>query len=175
MENRVDAKPESSGLQIRGAIQLGLFLLLVDFTSKIVANAVLPLDRLVGTPVPFFSWRLTYNTGSHYLLGPVGDFIPYRVMMGIAGVAVLVLIFFLAREVRGLAPSRLRSVQLLMIAGLIGSLGNALEVIAIGRATDFFMIHPFPWPANLCDQFVNVTVFVLLPLSLIFMSRRQED
>jgi lipoprotein signal peptidase len=175
MENRFDTEPKSSGLQIRGAIQLGLVLLLIDFTSKIVANAVLPPDKLVGTPVPFFSWRLTYNTGSHYLLGSVGDLIPYRVMMAIAGVAVLALIFFLAREVRGLAPSRLRTVQLFMIAGLIGSLGNALEVIAIGRATDFFMIHPFPWPANLCDQFVNGTVFVLLPLSLIFMSRREPD
>jgi lipoprotein signal peptidase len=175
MENQVDVTAKRSGLQIRGAIEMGLVLLLIDFTAKIVANALLPLDRLVETPVPFFSWRLTYNTGSHYLLGSVGDFIPYRLMMGVAEVAVLALIYLLAREVRELAPSRLRTVQLLMIAGLIGSLGNALEVVAIGRATDFFMIHPFPWPANLCDQFVNATVFVLLPLSLIFMSRRKED
>jgi len=172
METQADATPKKAGFQIRGAVQLGLFLLLVDFTTKIAANALLPLERLVPTPVPFFSWRLTYNTGSHYLLGPVGDYIPYRLMMSIALVAVVALITYLAREVRVMPPSRLRTVQLLMIATLIGSLGNALEVIAIGRATDWFMLHPFPWPSNLCDQFVNATVFVLLPLSLLLMTRR---
>jgi lipoprotein signal peptidase len=175
MEEQADADVSSSGLQIRGAIQFGLLLLLIDFTSKIVANATLPLDRLVHTPVPFFSWRLTYNTGSHYLLGQIGDVVPYRLLMGIAGIAVIAVIYFLAREVLPMPPSKLRTVQLLMIAGLIGSLGNALEVITIGRATDFFMIHPFPWPANLCDQYVNATVFVLLPLSLIFVARQPKD
>jgi lipoprotein signal peptidase len=175
MENQTDVEKRATGPQIRGAIQLGLLLLLVDFTSKIAANALLPLDRLVRTPVPFFSWRLTYNTGSHYLFGAVGDYIPYRLLMAVAGLAVIALVFYLARDARAMEPSKLRTVQLLMIGGLIGSLGNALEVIAIGRATDFFMIHPFPWPANLCDQYVNATVFVLLPLSLLFMVRQRSD
>ncbi len=58
--------------------------------------------------------------------------------------------------------------QWLLIAFLIGALGNALEVVVLGRATDFFMLDPFPWPANLADQWVNVTIFALLPLSLWF-------
>ena len=39
------------------------------------------------------------------------------------------------------------------------------------------MIHPFPWPANLSDQFVNAVVFVLLPISLVltWRSSRQVD
>jgi glycosyltransferase involved in cell wall biosynthesis/lipoprotein signal peptidase len=151
---------------IAGALGLGLLLLAIDFTTKAIARGQLPPERLVRTAIPFFSWRLAYNTGSHYLLGSVGEWIPYRWLMAAAGAAVIVLAFFMAREAHALPSSRPRTVQWLMVASLIGSLGNAIEVVLYGRATDFFMIHPFPWPANLCDQFVNATVFILLPLSL---------
>ena len=73
------------------------------------------------TPLPFFSWRLTYNTGSHYLLGAVGDYVPYRLLMGVAAAAVIGLTVFMARETRRLAPSPLRTVHWFMIAGLIGA------------------------------------------------------
>ncbi len=125
--------------------------------------------------MPFFSWRLAYNTGSHYLLGSIGDWIPYRWMMAVAGAAVVGLAVFMAREVHRMPPSRMRTVQWLMVASLMGALGNAIEVVVSGRATDFFMIHPFPWPANLCDQFVNATVFVLLPLSLWYTWRHDRE
>jgi len=159
---------------VTAAVGLGLLLLAVDFTTKAIASAQLPLERMVSTVLPFLSWRLTYNTGSHYLFGSVGDLIPYRLIMGVAAAAVVVLVTFFGRDLRELESSPMRTVQWLMIATLIGSLGNALEVVVSGRATDFFMIHPFPWPANLCDQFVNVTVFVLLPLSLILSWRRGD-
>ncbi len=154
---------------------LGLLLLAVDFTTKAIANAQLPLDRMVSTALPFLSWRLTYNTGSHYLFGSVGEVIPYRLLMGVAAVAVVVLVVFFARELQAMERSSLRTVQWLMVATLIGALGNALEGVFSGRATDFFMIHPFPWPANLCDQFVNVTVFGLLPLSMILGWRHEKN
>ena len=170
MEN-LESTPTKSRLSIPAAIVLGLLLLGADLVIKSIANARLPLNQLVKTPLPFFSWRLTYNTGSHYLFGAVGEIIPYRLMMGIALVAVLGLIAYMARETHHLPPSPLRTVQWLIVAGLIGALGNAVEVVYHGRATDYFMIHPFPWPANLCDQFVNAVIFVLLPLSLILSWR----
>ncbi len=168
MNDESTLEPRSARPPVISAAGLGLLLLAVDWCTKLIASARLPLDRLVPTALPFFSWRLSYNTGSHYLLGPVGEWIPYRLLMGIAGTGVAVLAAFLARETRRLPASPLRTVQWLTVAGLVGALGNALEVVTIGRATDFFMIHPFPWPANLCDQFVNAVVFVLLPLSFWF-------
>ncbi len=155
-----------SRLSIPAAAVLGLLLLAVDFTSKALAITNLPLEKRVPTPLGFFSWYLTYNTGSHYLLGSVEKWVPYGLMMGAAGIAVIVLIVLMARELDQIPPSPLRTVHWLLIASLIGALGNAMEVVVLGRATDFFMIRPFPWPGNLCDQFVNVSVFVLLPLSL---------
>ena len=170
MEN-LESPTHKSRLSIPAAIAFGLLLLSVDFAAKSIADARLPLNQLVRTPLPFFSWRLTYNTGSHYLLGAVGEVIPYRLMMGIAMAAVLGLIAYMARETHHMPPSPLRTVQWFIVAGLIGALGNALEVLVRGRATDYFMIHPFPWPANLCDQFVNAVIFVLLPLSMILSWR----
>lgn len=175
MLNQDQTRPARARPHIYGALGLGLLLLAIDFTTKAIARGHLPPERLVRTPLPFFSWRLAYNTGSHYLLGSIGDWIPYRVMMALAGTAVVALTVLMAREVHRMPSSRLRTVQWLMVATLTGALGNALEVVLSGRATDFFMIHPFPWPANLCDQYVNATVFVLLPLSLIFMVRQRTD
>ncbi len=176
MLDRDETPSGESRPHIIGALGLGALLLLIDFAAKTVARNSLPPDQQVRTALPIFSWRLAFNTGSHYLLGSIGDWIPYRWMMAAAGLAVAGLVIFLAREVHHMPASRLRTVQWLMVATLIGALGNALEVVLSGRATDFFMIQPFPWPANLCDQFVNATVFVLLPLSLWYSWRidRQE-
>ena len=174
MQNSDRSQPKLSRLPFRAAPVLGLFLLAVDFTTKAIAVANLPLNQRVPTLIPFLSWRLTYNTGSHYLFGSIGEYIPYRLMMGAAGLLVCGLIVLLAREGQRMHPSRWRAIQWLMVGFLIGALGNALEVVALGRATDFFMLDPFPWPANLADQWVNVTIFALLPLSLWFSWREES-
>ncbi|NOR82889.1 MAG: hypothetical protein GQ526_05290 [Ardenticatenales bacterium] len=166
MENPTPSGPTLSRPPIRAAIGLGLLLMMLDLTAKAIAIAKLPPDKLVPTAIPFFSWRLAYNTGSHYLFGPVGEWIPYRLLMAIAAVAVIGVIALLAKEVRQASPPPLFMTYWLLIAVLTGALANSVEVVARGRATDFFMIHPFPWPANLCDQYVNAILFVLLPLSL---------
>ncbi len=160
-------------IPVRPAVLLGLLLLLTDVVTKALASARLPEETMVSTPLPFFSWRLTYNTGSHYLFGAIGEWLPYRLVMGVAGLAVIGLIVYLAREVGRMPSSAGRTVHWLLVAALIGALGNAVEVVLVGHATDFFMIHPFPWPANLCDQFVNLSVFILLPLS--FWTGWRED
>ncbi len=153
---------------VAGAIVLGLALLALDAFLKMLADTRLPLDQVVATPLPFLVWRLTYNTGSHYLFGSVGQWVPYRMVMGIAAVAVVALVTMMAWDVHRASRSRLRTAQWWLVAVLIGALGNALEVLTRGRATDYFMLRPFPWPANLCDQYVNAAMFVLLPLTLWF-------
>ena len=173
MDNTTTPQLKTSRLSIPAAIGLGLLLLAVDFTTKAMAITHLPLDQLEPTAVPFFFWRLIYNTGSHYLLGPVGEWVPYRLMMGLAGAAVIGMIVLMAQEARRMPPSPMRTIYWLITAVLIGALGNALEVVALGRATDFFMLNPFPWPSNLCDQFVNAVVFVLVPLSF-YLGWRQR-
>jgi lipoprotein signal peptidase len=161
-------------LPFQTAPVLGFLLLAVDFTTKAIAVATLPLDRRLPTFLPFLHWRLTYNTGSHYLFGSIGERIPYRWTMGVAAILVCGLVVLLAREGHRMRPSRWRAVQWLMVGFLIGALGNALEVVVLGRATDFFMLDPFPWPANLADQWVNATIFVLLPLSLWFSWKEES-
>ena len=88
--------------------------------------------------------------------------------MGVAAIGVIGLTIYTMRDIYRMDASPFRTVQWLLVSFLIGALGNAIEVVVRGRATDFFMIHPFPWPANLCDQFVNIAVFVLLPVSIYF-------
>lgn len=162
MENNQQTQPK-----IAWAIVLGLVLLAIDFTTKTVADTRLFLDVSVPTTIPFLSWHLAYNTGSHYLLGSIGEYVPYRLVMGVAAAGVIGLSLYTVREIRSMKASLFRTIQWLLVAVLIGALGNAIEVVVRGRATDFFMIHPFPWPANLCDQYVNLAVFVLLPLSIL--------
>jgi lipoprotein signal peptidase len=168
MENDRQTQHKQANPKIQWAILLGLLLLAVDFTTKAVADAQLILDVHVPTSIPFFSWHLAYNTGSHYLLGSIGNYVPYRLVMGIAAVGVIGLSAYTMREIYRMPAAPFRTVQWFLVAFLIGALGNAIEVVVRGRATDFFMIQPFPWPANLCDQFVNIAVFVLLPASLLF-------
>jgi lipoprotein signal peptidase len=174
MENDQQTQPKQASPKIHWAILLGLFLLAVDFTTKAVADAHLTLGVHVPTAIPFLSWHLAYNTGSHYLLGSIGDYVSYRLVMGIAAVGVIGLTTYTLREIYRMAATPFRTVQWLLVAFLIGALGNAIEVVFRGRATDFFMIDPFPWPANLCDQFVNMAVFVLLPIS-IFLGWRDSE
>lgn len=168
MDNQYSIARRPTRPSVAQAIALGILLLIIDFAAKAFAIHEFPPNARTPTPLPFFWWRLTYNTGSHYLFGSVGDWLPYRLLMGVAGTAVIALIILMAREVQSMPRSRLRTAQWFLVATLVGALGNALEVVALGRATDYFMLDPFPWPANLSDQYVNLSVFVLLPLTLFF-------
>ncbi|MEN8098707.1 MAG: signal peptidase II [Chloroflexota bacterium] len=168
-ENRTSLMP------ILIAVIIGLFLFIVDWSTKSWAVTNLIEGQRVPTNIPLLFWRLTFNTGSHYILGQVGQWIPYRLMMGIAATAVVVLMVYMARESLRVQTRALKWLHWAILALLIGSMGNAIEVITRGHATDFFMIDPFPWPSNLCDQYVNFTVFALFPLSLILGWRAERE
>ncbi len=100
--------PILARLPFQTAPVLGLVLLAVDFTTKAIAVARLTANQKSPTFLPFLHWRLTYNSGSHYLFGSIGDYVPYRLMMGLAGILVCGLVFLLAREGHRMRPSRSR-------------------------------------------------------------------
>jgi lipoprotein signal peptidase len=46
-------------------------------------------------------------------------------------------------------------------------MGNVLEILFRGYATDFFIFRPFPWPSNICDQYINAILYIILPVIII--------
>jgi len=89
----------------------------------------------------------------------------------------VVLGFSLSRSLIKDKSSRFNTVVLSIILSLmIGASGNVLEVLIKGRATDFFVFHPFPWPSNLCDQYINAIIYFMLPITIIksFLDWRQS-
>jgi len=166
-------QPSSTGLPVWTAFGLGAILIVVDLGTKKLATAHLPYGETVQTAVPFLSWKLTSNTGGHYLFGQIGEWVPQRVYMAVAGAVVMLFVVFLARNARRLHVSPLRAVHMGLIAGLLGSYGNSLEAVLTGKVTDFFVVRPFPWPSNLSDQFL--TLSQLLVLLWWFLSTRPGD
>jgi lipoprotein signal peptidase len=156
------------------AYLFGLILLGIDFLTKSLANLYLPFQESVNTVLPFLSWFRTYNTGYHFIFGNIHN----QQIWAITGlVLVVVLGFSLSRSLIKDKSSRFNTVVLSIILSLmIGASGNVLEVLIKGRATDFFVFHPFPWPSNLCDQYINAIIYLMLPITIIksFLDWRQS-
>ncbi len=74
-----------------------------------------------------------------------------------------------AGQMDATAPAR--RVVLVMATLLVGALSNPVEILLRGHATDFFRVRGFPWTANLCDQYVNLIVYVLTPILLVLVWR----
>ena len=147
------------------AYLIGAILLGIDFLTKGIANHFLPFQESVGTSLPFLSWFLTYNTGYHFIFGKIHN----QQVWAICGIILVVaLIFSLSRNLIKEKSSRSNIVILTAIIGfMIGAAGNVIEVLVRGRATDFFVFHPFPWPSNLCDQYINAIIYIMLPVTII--------
>lgn len=145
---------------------VGLSLLALDAATKFAAVRLLTEGAPpVPSPIPFVTWYLSYNTGYHYLLGNLAAF---RVVFGAAMVLAVGTLVYLLHVLGRPSSSRIQRTLLIIVATLlIGALGNPIEVVARGYATDFFRVTGFPWTANLCDQYVNLIVYVLMPLLVI--------
>jgi len=152
----------------------GVFLLAIDAVTKWIANATLPVDTTVNTGLSFWKWRLTYNTGYHYLFGEIAHF---RVVQTIGMIAVLVLVGVMVKQRSELdTADPNRKLFGVYIALLIGAMGNPLETLIFGRVTDYFIFTPLPWPSNVADQYINLAIYVFLPIWLYISYRewRQE-
>jgi len=144
---------------------IGAGLLGFDFLTKGIATLRLPFQESVDTALPFLSWFLTYNTGYHFIFGQITNQKIWAIL-GLGLVAILGI--SLSRNLVKEKSSRFNVIILTIILSLIiGTAGNVLEVLIRGRATDFFVFHPFPWPSNLCDQYINAIIYIMLPITII--------
>ncbi len=150
-------------------ILAGVILLGIDSLTKWIANISLPVEQPVNTVLPFWKWYLTYNEGYHYIFGEIGNF---RLIQMVGLVAVIVLIYLMAKQ-RTTVPREQSHYKLfgVFIALLIGATGNPFETLLLGRVTDFFIFTPLPWPSNIADQYINLAIYVCIPLWLIFSFR----
>jgi len=149
------------------AIIAGMVLLLIDFASKGLANARLAVNSGMpqATALPFLKWYLAHNTGYHFIFGEIRN---HNLWAGAGLVFVLALLYSLASSLLKEPYDRFyQKIHGALIALTIGAMGNVLEILIAGHATDFFIFKPFPWPSNLCDQYINGIVYIILPIILI--------
>lgn len=152
----------------------GFVLLGLDFLTKWIANITLPVQDTVNTALSFWKWYLTYNRGYHYIFGEMANF---RLIQSLGLIAVIVLIGMMIRKRADLAPGDInRKLFAGYIALLIGATGNPWETLVLGRVTDFFVFTPLPWPSNLADQYINIAIYILLPIWVVisYLEWRQE-
>ncbi len=143
----------------------GLFLLFIDFITKYLANSRLPFEKLTATFLPFLMLYRTHNTGYHFIFGVIEN----HFIWALAGlVFVTILLFSLARSIIKDNLDRGHLVIYSVIMSMtIGAIGNVMEILFSGYATDFFIFKPFPWPSNLCDQYINGILYIILPITII--------
>ncbi len=151
---------------------IGSLLLGIDFLTKWIANVVLSVESTVHTALPFWKWYLTYNEGYHYIFGELAHF---RVTQTVGLIAVLVLIWIMARQRADLHPGNPHRVLFgIYISLLIGATGNPWETLVLGRVTDYFIFTPLPWPSNLADQYINLAIYVFMPLWIVLSIRESR-
>lgn len=151
-------------------IVIGIGLFALDWVVKTVAERSLVFGAPpTPSPIPLISWYLSYNEGYHYIFGALGA---YRWIAGASLVLAAGMVAYLlhwAGQMHRTAPAR--KVVLVMATLLVGALSNPVEILLRGHATDFFRVRGFPWTANLCDQYVNLIVYVLTPILLVMVWR----
>jgi lipoprotein signal peptidase len=154
-------------------VVIGVALFALDWAAKSLAERSLMLGaEPIPAPIPLISWYLSYNRGYHYIFGQMG---PYQWIAGVSLVLAAGMVVYLlhwAGQIDRTSP--VRKIVLAMSALLVGALSNPAEILLRGHATDFFRVKGFPWTANLCDQYVNLIVYVLTPI-LLFMILKGWD
>ena len=143
----------------------GIILIVVDFLTKTLANKLLPFQKPVDTFLPFVVLYRTHNTGYHWIFGKIGN----HMLWSFAGLVLVVfLIYSMSRTLlREFKFPFNRKFYTVLISLMIGATSNVLEILFLGRATDFFLVHPFPWPSNISDQYINAILYIMLPIIII--------
>jgi lipoprotein signal peptidase len=147
------------------AIGGGFILLAIDFITKLLANAQLPFEKVTSTFLPFLMLYRTHNTGYHFIFGIIDNHFVWA-LTGL--VFVIIIIVSLARSlIKDELDRGQRIIYMVILSLTIGAMGNVIEILAAGHATDFFIFKPFPWPSNLCDQYINGILYIILPIMII--------
>ena len=140
---------------------------LLDQASKLY---LLFVHDLAANPIhlgPFFDFVLTRNTGISYGLFQTQGALGQWVLLGLKGLAVVLLWVWLARS-----RDRLTALSLGLIIG--GAIGNGIDRLAYGWVADFVFFHVsagtwrFNWYVfNLADVAIVAGVIGLLYESLV--------
>jgi signal peptidase II len=166
--NSLDSRLSSylSGPLTRFGLAVAAIACLLDQASKLY---LLFVHDLAANPVrlgPFFDFVLTRNTGISYGLFQTQGVLGQWVLLGVKGLAVVLLWVWLAR-----ARDRLTALSLGLIIG--GAVGNAIDRLAYGWVADFVFFHVsggnwrFNWYVfNLADSAIVAGVIGLLYESL---------
>src|SRR5664280_1169228 len=155
-----------SGPLTRFGLAVAAIACLLDQASKLY---LLFVHDLAANPVrlgPFFDFVLTRNTGISYGLFQTQGVLGQWVLLGVKGLAVVLLWVWLAR-----ARDRLTALSLGLIIG--GAVGNGIDRLAYGWVADFVFFHVstanwrFNWYVfNLADVAIVAGVMGLLYESL---------
>jgi lipoprotein signal peptidase len=142
----------------------GLLLLIIDFVTKNIANNVLIFQKRTDSFISGLSFYLTHNTGYHYIFGEIKN----HTLWSIFGLLMLmVLLYSIAQSLRKETDLFFKRLYAVILALTIGAGGNVIEILVTKKATDFFVLHPFPWPSNICDQYINAIIYIILPIMII--------
>jgi lipoprotein signal peptidase len=78
-----------------------------------------------------------------------------------------VLLVSLTRSMIVEKNSFFKKLYAVILALTVGAGGNVVEILFTGKATDYFIFGPFPWPSNICDQYINGIIYIIMPVMLI--------
>lgn len=143
---------------------LGTGLLLIDFFTKYLANSILKFHQKTDSFINGLSFYLTHNTGYHYIFGEINN----HTLWSIFGLGMLIfLLVSLTMSMLREKDGFFKKLYTVILVLTVGAGGNVLEILVTKKATDFFMVAPFPWPSNICDQYINIIIYVIMPIMLI--------
>jgi signal peptidase II len=131
--------------------------LLDQLTKQLVLRTMQPADSIVVAP--FVKLVLWFNRGAAFSFLADGEGWQRLFLIGVALVAVVVIVWLLSRH----------RTELLFCAGLMlvlgGALGNLWDRVLHGHVIDFVLLHAggYHWPAfNLADSAITVGAAMII-------------
>jgi len=143
---------------------VGSLLIIVDFITKYVANSTLVFQERAATGIKWLSLLLTHNTGYHYIFGDIKN---HKLWSTFGLLMLCILLFSLTKSMLSEKNSFYKKLYAVILMLTIGAGGNVVEILVTGKATDFFVLEPFPWPSNICDQYINGIIYIIMPIMII--------
>lgn len=150
--------------QMKKLLSLAAAFLIAALVDRLTKNWALA-NLAYASPLPvvggFFNLTLVYNKGAAFgIFSNFEDGLRQILLAAAAAVALLSVVYFLAKEYRG-------SVAAHIAVGFIlgGALGNIIDRISFGYVIDFldFYVGQNHWPAfNIADSAICVGVFALI-------------
>lgn len=151
------------------SLSIAAFILTLDLASKYWVESALEFGQIIPL-TSFFNLVLTYNPGAAFSFLSDQSGWQRWFLSGIAGTAVLLIIFFLNRY----KHEQLFCFSLSLVLG--GASGNLYDRITLGHVVDFldFYIGSYHWPAfNIADSAIFVGAVLMIYDS--FRSKKDQE